>query len=333
MEWTADVSVGEWLRERIDPWRGTMHDVVPRGFAAYARVLHPTTRSRPVGRDWPPIPQDRHRREWERFADDGVQIETEPALWRDAAASFGTTLHPLAQWGALVKSRGDEWSPSDWQQAQSADGWQYDAPREGELDAAVTAALAQHLVARAGAQAGYAAVWSGWGGLLGHMGVTPSRGFLTLTAGEDDDADLARHREMLALSRSDPFNRPYATETWQRGILADDVSRGPLLELPGREHVLFAGALEVFADPLWQRRVPWHDVELENAGFASTAASPSLLWPDDRSWVLTTDVDWDSTIVGGDADLIAAICADPALEALPIAADSSLQWDADEVNR
>ncbi|MGV9194189.1 hypothetical protein ACQ143_07560 [Microbacterium sp. MC2] len=41
MEWTAGVDAGDWIRERVDdPWRGTIHDVVPRGFAAYARVPH-----------------------------------------------------------------------------------------------------------------------------------------------------------------------------------------------------------------------------------------------------------------------------------------------------
>ena len=41
MEWTAGVDAGNWIRERVDdPWRGTIHDVVPRGFAAYARVPH-----------------------------------------------------------------------------------------------------------------------------------------------------------------------------------------------------------------------------------------------------------------------------------------------------
>ena len=36
------MDAGDWLRERIDdPWRGTMYDVVPRGFPAYARLAHP----------------------------------------------------------------------------------------------------------------------------------------------------------------------------------------------------------------------------------------------------------------------------------------------------
>lgn len=38
MDWQSDVSVGEWLHERLDETFSTMHSVIPRGFAAYVRV-------------------------------------------------------------------------------------------------------------------------------------------------------------------------------------------------------------------------------------------------------------------------------------------------------
>jgi hypothetical protein len=332
MDWVPEVTVGDWLRERIDdPWRGTIHDVVPRGFPAYARVFHPATRSKPVGREWPPLPQDRHRREWERFADEQPEIETLPARWADAAAAFGTTVHPLAQWSALVRARGEEWAPSDWQRATSPDGWQFDAPTEGDLDADALATLVGHVATQPGAY-GYAAIWTGWGGLIGHLGTNPSRAFLRFGDAVDGPQEQ-RNREVLGASTKDPFNRPYAKETWQPGILSNEISRGEFLDLPGREYVVFRGDLAVLADPAWQHEVPWADTELAELGFTQFAHSPALLWPADRSWIVVTEVDWDSTIVGGPADLIAAICADPALEATPLAPDSRLQWDADEVNR
>ena len=49
MQWTSDVAAGDWLRERVDAqWQPpyTMHMTVPRGFEAYARILHPATRDR-----------------------------------------------------------------------------------------------------------------------------------------------------------------------------------------------------------------------------------------------------------------------------------------------
>ena len=328
MEWTDDVSAGDWLRERLDdPWRGTMHDVVPRGFDAYARVFHPTTRSRPVGRPWPPFPQERHHREWDAFAASAPEIETVEARWQDAATAFGTTLHPLAQWGALVRTTGG--APGDVRSAVSSEGWEFDPPRPGGLDADTLARVLSHLVGDASSP-GFSAVWASWGGLLGHMGIAPSRVALRE---HDDDPAQDRLRRTLEQSIVDPFNRPYATQTWHPGLLPDDVSRGTLLSLPNREHVLFEGDLRVFTDADWPDAVPWADPDPGGAGFEPVAQSPALLWPAARTWVLVTDVDQDSTVVGGPASVIAGLCADPGIEALPIPADADLRWDADEVNR
>lgn len=46
-----------------------------------------------------------------------------------------------------------------------------------------------------------------------------------------------------------------------------------------------------------------------------------------------SEIDYDSTIVAGSAELVAAICADERLEAFPIPENADLTWDADEVNR
>ncbi len=97
--------------------------------------------------------------------------------------------------------------------------------------------------------------------------------------------------------------------------------------------MLFRGGVSELADPDWESRVPWQDPELAVRGFAQTAHCPSLVWPDDRAWILVTEVDYDSTIVGGTSELIRALCADPRLEALPIREGADLTWDADEVNR
>lgn len=44
---------------------------------------------------------------------------------------------------------------------------------------------------------------------------------------------------------------------------------------------------------------------------------PSLWWPDDRAWCVATDVDRDSTYIGGSRDLIAGLLDCPDLEVLP----------------
>lgn len=333
MEWTADVTAGDWIRDRIDdPWRGTIHDVVPRGFEAYARVLHPAHRSRPVGRGWPPLPYLEHEREWQEFGREQVATDSERIGWSDAARSFGTRVHPLAQWSAIVRARGDEWEPNGWQQVQSADGWQYDAPEEGQLDAATVAALAEVLTARTTTPGdGVVALWEGHGGLLGFYGEMPSRAFFTFE--QTPETDDPRHRGFLERTVRDPFNNVFRKPTWQAGMLPDDVSQGPRLELPARAHVLFRGGVRELARPDWVEHVPWRDRVAEEHGFAPSALSPSLVWPADHAWVVVTEVDWDSTIVGGTAEAVAAVCADPRLEALELPADANLQWSADEVNR
>ncbi|QIM20196.1 hypothetical protein G7075_01935 [Phycicoccus sp. HDW14] len=69
----ADVSVGEWLVQRLDrrpdAW-GTAGSVVPTGFARVVRVLHP------VGEGG--------------------------ATWASVAARTGRTMHPLVQWRSIA---------------------------------------------------------------------------------------------------------------------------------------------------------------------------------------------------------------------------------------
>lgn len=168
MQWTPDVTPGDWLLERIDAdWSApSMHAVVPRGFEAYARVFHPATRDRPVGQAWPPLPHDRHRAEWAAFTQAAPEIDTEHVRWGDVARAFGTTLHPEAQWHRLI-SRVDPYSHDP---AQDAAGWRYGDPEQGRLDPEVLAAVASTLAAHTNTpDEGYIAVWGGWGGMLGAM--------------------------------------------------------------------------------------------------------------------------------------------------------------------
>ncbi|MBB2976514.1 hypothetical protein FHX49_002089 [Microbacterium endophyticum] len=325
MDWVSDNTAGAWLRDRIDePWRGTMHDVSPRGFPAYARIFHPGFRDRPVDQPWPPLPYRSHEREWEAFQHSAPEIDTENVTWTETARAHGTQMHSEAQWQRLVAPGvivEHEDKPRD------SDGWRYSSPMLGELDPGVLSHLARDLAAHTSIpHDGFVALWEGWGDLVGHLGVTPSRVFYSVT---DDD----RHNEMLARSISSPIDDAFRKPRWQPGILADEVSRGGRLNLPGRDYVLFRGDISGFTDANWFENVPWRDLEAESAGFAPSAHSPSLVWPADHSWALTSEVDFDSTILAGSSELIRAVCANPDIEALPIAEGSSLQWDADEINQ
>lgn len=328
MEWTADVSTGEWLRERVDDrWRGTFHDVVPRGFESYARILHPASvQSRTSGAPLPPS-DEWVGMSWQQSQELTADLVTDPATWAETAAAFGTTLHPLAQWDALVRS--PEYGAN---QMTSPDGRWFGAPMAGELDPQLLPSLVRVLSENTSAPDDVVAgLWEGRGGLLGHLGRHPSRTFFQ--AGDPADADLARHNRMLGSSLSDRFNNVFRKPAWQEGILSREVSEGPRLDFRERAFVLFRGDVAEFAVDDWRMRMPWRDHPAEAMGFAPSAQSPSLLWPADRAWVMVSEVDFDSTIVGGSRELVDAICRSPGLEALPLPADASLSWGADEVNR
>ena len=328
MEWIADVSTGDWLRERVDdPWRGTIHDVVPRGFEAYARILHPASvQSRANGEALPPF-DAWVEMPWQQSQQVTADLVTDSATWAETAAAFGTTLHPLAPWDSIVRS--PEFGSN---QTASPDGRWFIAPAQGELDPHLLPAVTRVLTERTSTPDDVAVgLWEGRGGLLGHLGRAPSRTVFQI--GDPDDATLARHNRMLGSSIGDRFNNVFRKPTWQEGILSREISEGPRLTLPERSFVLFRGAVGEFADDDWELRMPWRDLAAEAMGAVPTAQSPSLLWPADRAWVVVSEVDFDSTIVGGSRELVDAICRSPELEALPLPADASLSWGADEVNR
>lgn len=299
-----------------------MHGVVPRGFEAYARIFHPALVRSVPGGDVPTNHELRTMSEDEK-ARILSGLRDEQATWADTAAAFGTVLHPLAQWNRIVRTPEGE----DWRRRHAPDGREFSAPFEGDLPPGILAHVAEHLIAHTTTpDDGYAGVWEGYGGLLGSFGST-GRAFLTFT----DDPDAA-HAAMLAESIHDPFNSPYQKAVWQDGILSREISEGARLELPQRNHVLFAAPPRAFADPDWVAFVPWSDKIAEERGFPPRAQHPSLIWPADQAWILVSEIDFDSTVVGGSRALIAALCADERVEALPIAEGANLQWDADEVN-
>ena len=60
--------------------------------------------------------------------------------------------------------------------------------------------------------------------------------------------------------------------------------------------------------------------------------APSLIWPSDHSWLVASEVDFDSTLVGGSADLIEEIVNSPELETWQVEPTDSLAADADKIN-
>lgn len=92
-------------------------------------------------------------------------------------------------------------------------------------------------------------------------------------------------------------------------------TQAPRFSLPGRDMHLLSGPVSAVAHSL-------SDGELH----------ANLWWPSDHAWCVATDVDMVTTYVGGGVDVIAAVLADPELEALPVGADDSVTWESDAIN-
>ena len=61
-------------------------------------------------------------------------------------------------------------------------------------------------------------------------------------------------------------------------------------------------------------------------------AGPNLWWPEDRAWIVATEIDFMETYVGGSADCIRHLLDDPQLEAFPTRIDARVDFLADTIN-
>jgi len=341
-EWVPNLARGEWLRPlEAEPF-GSILSVVPRGFEAYARVFHPVERDRPrTTKTWQGVDAATY---FDGVEDIEASLETERTTWASAAASFDTTMHAEAQFARLVRLVRRDDGDSDG--AIAADGWRYGVTLEGCLDAAslarASAVLARHT---ATPDAGIAAIWDGWGGLVSSAGVAqfwfgpgaglPAR-YAEKTGGHLADPSLRERlataaRLGIAGARAMIEGLPGRASDEPEpgsGILSREVAEGPRFDLhggTGRHYVLFEAGANDFANAAWPDRAPWVD------GVVG-AQSPSILWPDDHSWVLATEIDFDSTLVAGTTALIRELVHTPDLEVLPLCADADLTWDGDALN-
>lgn len=122
------VSEADWYGAGLVGW-GTVESVIPRGFAAYARILHPP--SGPAG---------------------------ERVRWSDVAHWTGTVLHPLAQFSALA---------GRWEYGQrDGVGWPGDYPLVGCLDLVQLRLLCEILALHTSTPSScWLTVWAGFGDL------------------------------------------------------------------------------------------------------------------------------------------------------------------------
>ena len=59
---------------------------------------------------------------------------------------------------------------------------------------------------------------------------------------------------------------------------------------------------------------------------------PNIWWPEDRSWCVSTDIDLDSTYIGGSQECIERLLSHPSLEVLRTTSDVPVYMAADTIN-
>ena len=128
---TDDVTTAQWIAPRLGAFGSGVHGVIPAGFEAYARILHPAE------------------------SDAG-----ELARWSEVAAACGKVAHPLMQFHTLVGVVPTEYEVDSAQ-------WTGTVPDNGNLEPESLAALVDVLARHTAPQRCWFCLWDGYGSPFG----------------------------------------------------------------------------------------------------------------------------------------------------------------------
>lgn len=120
--------------------------------------------------------------------------------------------------------------------------------------------------------------------------------------------DAERLIELLRPWTSTPDNCWFALWDgygWQTG--PDDAH--PLVRLPHRDYLLFAGRIEAVATTTL---------------FGEPGQTPNLWWPEDRTWCVASEIDLPWTYIGGSTGMVDRLVGDDQIEALAVSPEASL---------
>jgi len=146
----SDVSVAAWIAPRLGPFGGRVGSVVPHGFAAYARVLHPV-----------PIGEDRS------------------TTWAAVCAATGRRAHALMQWQAIAGTT----RPGQGHTGVDVEAWVGQPPEQGNLDPRAFVMLCDVLAVHTALDAPCTlALWDGYGWIQGSPSVAVLGGTESLPA-------------------------------------------------------------------------------------------------------------------------------------------------------
>jgi hypothetical protein len=137
-------------------------------------------------------------------------------------------------------------------------------------------------------------LWEGWGWIEGSHAVVTFRAAAGAASGTEE-----------------PIAPAFSVEELSR----------PRVHLPGRDYLFLAGSLAAALQIGCWLSADWFDPQ-----------SPNLFWPADRAWCVATEIDFDSTLLGGTTELIEAVLEAPTLDSWSVRPDDSLAFDADQIN-
>lgn len=209
--------------------------------------------------------------------------------WAEVARANGRVMHPSVQWDKICGP--EPFSPDD--RRLRGPGYPGD-PDPGNLTGwaleALCAVLAGHTTTP---QTCYFAVWDGCGAV-----------------GEREPSPGSSFTAYRGPGPKPPPPRP-APREWQVDL------SGPRFPMPHRStFYLFEGHVGEA-----MRIGRWHD----ETWFVPK--SPHFLWPADHAWCVGTEVDYDSTFIGGSRELVDELCGSEVLEVLHIAPGAPRQDD------
>lgn len=211
-----------------------------------------------------------------------------PLTWAAAARANGRILHPSAHWDKInpgaPSGRGQPGDP-EW---GTMNTWALEA---------LCAVLAEHTTTPLTC---YFAVWDGWG--WQHTNSRSASHNAGGFRGLPSSITSYYAPDGVVPDLQPPQSAP--TE-WQLDLSA------PTFSLPGRHYYLFEDHLDAAVRIGHWNNKNWF-----------TAQSPSFFWPADHTWCVATEVDYDSTIIGGTGELIDQLCASQTIEVLQIPPDA-----------
>lgn len=292
---SLDVQQGDWIRERLAGFASGVTSLVPSGFEGYARILHPV----PVPRRGP---------------------EEEFTTWAEVATRTGRTTHPLVQFVSIAGTK----------RSALRERAGVDEPREGYLGPATLDRLCGILGQYTSTPDHcWFALWEGYGWMQGSPAIAemvlvksaPPNEVRRAPSPTGVPPGSPRPRRLprpFGRSRAPmkPGDPGYVPPAFSREVL-----EGPRFQVPGRGYFLLEGPLDA-AGELGHRPRP--DVFFPQ--------SPNIFWPEDRAWCVATEIDLDSTYVGGSNALVDALLGEPGLEAWRVQATDGIGHASDRIN-